>query len=512
MTLTSWGILPNLLFLDRLFPSTTYYLSHITITNLQWGIMKNLLPAICFFGIPVKPDMMAYGNETRKTKEQTMESGLRTGFVTFGMVMVLVILFCWSPAAAGKETAYVLPPVKLDATLIVPKDKIEGNGYKIDTVAYNDGYGNTYTLSTDVGEVKVVSDYQLARQIQEIQAILILDKMSRAGLFGDGMKEGVLKPLRGAQALVTAPVETTKGAVKGIGRWMGNIARAVKSDDPYQEGGVSAAVGWAGTKRAFALKLGVDPYTEWEPLRQSLTSVAKAAFAGGITVGVAMGAVTDGTTTGTVLTGINVTEDMNAILRDNPPEGLTRINREKLVKMGIPEKVADPFLSNYNYTPMEKTLMVESLRRMDGAKGRDLYVLLATAAPNKVMARYMMQRAEMMANYHTRKVATDFVKIGRSVWQINREGALVLVFPFDYLAWTSELSALAANVEKKFKAKKREVWLEGSASPNSLKALTARGWKVNERVRLLTGKPLQNQTAAGAGGAATGAAIKIITP
>ena len=136
---------------------------------------------------------------------------------------------------------------------------------------------------------------------------------------------------------------------------MGNIANAVKSDDPYQEGGVSAAVGWAGTKRAFALKLGVDPYTEWEPLKQSLTSVAKAAFAGGITVGVAMGAVTDGTTVGTAVTVTSLGEDMNSILRDNPPEGLTKINRKKLVGMGIPAKVADPFLWNYNYTPMEKT-------------------------------------------------------------------------------------------------------------------------------------------------------------
>ena len=93
---------------------------------------------------------------------------------------------------------------------------------------------------------------------------------------------------------------------------------------------------------------------------------------------------------------------------------------------------------------------------MDGAKGRDLYVLLAMAAPDKVIARYMQQRAEMMANYHTKKMATDFVKIGQSVWQINREGTLVLIFPFDYLAWTSAVSVVAANAEKKSKGKKRE--------------------------------------------------------
>jgi len=292
---------------------------------------------------------------------------------------------------------------------------------------------------------------------------------------------------------------------------MGNIARAVKSDDPYQEGGFSAAVGWAGTKRAFALKLGVDPYTDWEPLKQSLTSVAKAAFAGGITVGVAMGAVTDGTTAGTVVTVTSLGEDMNSILRDNPPEGLTKINRKKLVGMGIPAKVADPFLNNYNYTPMEKTLLVESLRRMEGAKGRDLYLLQASAAPDQVMARYMQQRAEMMANYHTKKMATDFVKINQSVLQINREGTLLAIHPFDYLAWTSDLSVVVASLEKQSKGKNRELWLEGSASPATLKSLTAHGWQVKERVGLLTGTPLQNQTAAGAGGAATGTAIKIIT-
>ena len=73
-----------------------------------------------------------------------MESRLRTGFVTFGTVMMLAMFLYCSPAAAEKESPYVQPPVKLNATLIVPEGKLEGNGYKINPVAYNDGYGNTY--------------------------------------------------------------------------------------------------------------------------------------------------------------------------------------------------------------------------------------------------------------------------------------------------------------------------------------------------------------------------------
>ncbi len=414
-------------------------------------------------------------------------------------------------AVAADKPAYVKPPLRLNAALVVPDGNMVGKGYKIDPEALNDGYSNTYTLKTEVGDVQAISDYQLARQIQEVRALIILDEMSKAGVFGDAMKEGILAPIRGGKALVTAPVETTKGAVKGVGRWVGNIGRSIASDDPYQESGVSAATGWANTKRAFALELGVDPYTDWEPLQKALTAVARAAFAGGITVGVAMGAVTEGTTVGTIITVTSLTAEMNAILLDNPPEGLTKINREKLEKMGVSKKVIDPFLKNYNYTPMEKTMLVEALRLMKDTKGRDLFVAQATGAPDKIIARYYHQMSEMMLNYQKKNGQADIVKVENEVWLMNRKGVLVGAFPIDYLAWTAETSRIAAAVEKNPQAQNRELWLEGSASPECNKALSARGWKIKERVALLTGKPLQDVTAAGAGLGATATSVRVIT-
>lgn len=431
--------------------------------------------------------------------------------IVLGAAVMMAAFVCHSPATAEETPAFVQPPIKINAALVVPDGKMVGDGYKIDSQAVNDGFSNTYTLITEVGEVQAISDYQLARQIQEIKALIILDEMSRAGVFGDAMKEGVIAPFRGAKALVTAPVETTTGAVKGVGRWMGSIGRAVKSDDPHQEGGISAATGWAGTKRAFAIELGVDPYTDWEPLKKALTSVARAAFAGGITVGVAMGAVTGGTTLGVVITVTSLTAEMNAILIDNPPEGLTKINREKLTNMGIETKLIDPFLKNYNYTPIEKTMLVEALKQMDGTKGRDLFVAQATAAPDKVIARYYHQMSEMMLNYQKKQGAADIVKVQSEVWLMTRKGVLVGTFPIDYLAWTAQTSKIAAAIEKDPQAKTRELWLEGSASPESNKALTASGWKIKERVGLLTGKPLQDVTAAGAGLGAVGAGVQVLT-
>lgn len=428
-------------------------------------------------------------------------------------ITVAVTVFGWQSMATAKKTPEYQPvPLRLNAAQIILDQQMVGNSYSIDSVAVNDGYSNTYTLKTDVGNVQAISDYQLTRKIQEIRALRTLEEMSRAGVFGDAMKEGVLAPIYGAKALVTSPIETTTGAVKGIGRWMGNIGRAVASDDPHQEGALSAAVGWAGTKRAFALELGVDPYTDWEPLQKALSSVARAAFAGGITVGAAMGAVTGDGAVGTVTSVTSLSGELNDILRDNPPEMLTRINREKLLGMGISETVVDPFLLNYNYTPMEKLLLIEALSRMDGAKGKELFIAEAAAAPDKVMARYQQQKAEMMANYHTRVEASDIVRVAGYTFLINRKGVLVGIFPIDYLAWSAEVSTIAGVIERTPEAKKRELWLEGSASPQSRKALVDRGWMVKERVAMLTGKSLQDQTASGAGMGATTTAIGIVAP
>lgn len=111
---------------------------------------------------------------------------------------------------------------------------------------------------------------------------------------------------------------------------------------------------------------------------------------------------------------------------------------------------------------------------------------------------------------HTQIEASDIVKLDNDVWLMNRKGTLVGAFPIDYLAWTEDASAIAARVESSTDANSREIWLEGSASPEANKALTERGWMVKERVALLTGQSLQEQTAAGAGAGATGTAIGII--
>jgi hypothetical protein len=412
------------------------------------------------------------------------------------LTAAMLLMVAASPIlAAEQKPPFVQPPLQMEAAQLVPKELMAGKDYKVAPQATNDGYVNTYMLNTDWGEVTAVSDYRLRARIQEVHALKALDEMSRAGVFGDSLRNGALAPIEGLVNLVKSPIETTKGAVKGVGRWFGNIAKSVSSDDPHQEGALSAATGWAGTKRAFAVELGVDPYTDWQPLSDALASVGRAAFAGGITASVAMGAATRDTALQYPVMGLGLSKSMNQVLKDNPPERITEINRNEMAKLGLGAEAIDGFLRNYNYTPMEKLQVVDALKRMKGAKGLEALVIQAGTAPDKEVAHYMQQRAMMMGNFHAKVAPADLIPLAEVPVQKTADGRLVGVFPLDYVAWTADLDVIIRDMTGDAAVlsgvTSKEIWLEGSISPDAREAAEALGWTVRERVGLLTGEPLQ---------------------
>ena len=402
-------------------------------------------------------------------------------------VFLVVIATCW-PALAS-EIPVVKPPVTLEAAKFVPGDLMKGKVYHVRPDAVNDGYVTTYTLETEWGELKAVSDYRLRARIQETKALKTLDDMSRAGVFGDALVEGALAPVDAVVDLVTDPVETVSDAAEGMGQWFGNVANALTSDDPHQEGAVSAAVGWAGTKRAFAVELGVDPYTDWEPLQEALVSVGRAAFAGGITAKVAMSQASEDTALETPVLVLSLANTSRQMLIDNPPERLAEMHRADLAELGFSEDVIEPFLENYHYSPLEKLQFVEALKRMKGSEGLDIYVTHATAAPDKRVARYMQQRAEMMAKFHEEISPTSFIRLKEAPLQRTQDGRVIGLFPLDYVPWTSDLDViigtLSENVDQMSDVTSKELWFEGVVSPETRKGLEAHGWVVKENVQLL---------------------------
>jgi len=391
--------------------------------------------------------------------------------------------------AVAEEIPTVQPPLTLEAAKFVPDALMTGKDHQVQPQATNDGLVNTYTLQTEWGQVTAVGDYRLRARINEVNALKTLDEMSRAGVFGDKLVDGVLAPVEMVVDLVSDPVDTVGDAVDGVGRWFGNIAQSATSDDPYQEGALSSAAGWAATKRAYAVELNVDPYTDWEPLQEALVSVGRAAFAGGITASVAMGAAARDTVVSTPLMIVNVSDRMRKILVDNPPERLADMNRADLQDLGVENRAIESLIANHHYSPMEKLLLVDALKRMKGAKDLGTYVAYAATAPDKDVARYVQQRAEMMARLHAKAATAAIVPTNRAPLQKLQDGRIVGVYPLDYVAWTPELGPLikAANEDlgQVTDLKSKELWIEGTVSPEARKGFEAQGWAVKDRVQLL---------------------------
>ena len=108
-------------------------------------------------------------------------------------VPLVWLSLCWPALSA--DDAFVTPPIELEAAKFVPADLMTGNTYRVRPTAVNDGFVNSYTLETQWGELKAVSDYRLRARIQETQALKALDEMSRAGIFGDALLDGALAPV-----------------------------------------------------------------------------------------------------------------------------------------------------------------------------------------------------------------------------------------------------------------------------------------------------------------------------
>ena len=128
-------------------------------------------------------------------------SGRNDRILTVLAVLGLVL----APAAAGAESFESIPQ-SFKATDFVPQKMTSGEGFTMGPTAENDGYINTYALTTDWGEIEAYGDFRLRVRLQEIVALKTLDEMSRAGQFGEGLKNGVLSPIEGAYALVTSPM------------------------------------------------------------------------------------------------------------------------------------------------------------------------------------------------------------------------------------------------------------------------------------------------------------------
>jgi hypothetical protein len=278
-------------------------------------------------------------------------------------------------------------------------------------------------------------------------------------------------------------VDTVSGIASGVGNWFGDIGDAITSDDPHQEGAISAAIGYAAAKRKFAFEYGINPYTRYEPVQDNLNKMARAAVVGGLTPKVVFGLIKN--PVGTVLQATGTADTMRQLVRDKSPAELDEINAEKLKAMGVEESHTKDFLKNPYFDPQEETLLVGELEGMTNVKDRKNFIKMAAVAPDYKIARYLRERAQMTAIYNEKIAPVERIVAVQGVPLLQRtDGVIVVLAPLDYVAWTKKLWLKESKGSGTFNQlpgfSGKEVWITGAFDPVARKALEIEGWKVKE--------------------------------
>jgi hypothetical protein len=329
----------------------------------------------------------------------------------------------------------------------------------------------------------------LAR-IKELNALNTLEKTNGAQKFGEGAVKAGLGPVVFAGNLIAHPVDTTQNTFAGVGHFFNSVGSGLNNMGKSRDDAVASLTGEARQKRLIATQLGVDPYTDFQPLASKLDSLAGAAAVGGLAVSGALMAVPGGA--GVIASDASTASTLPGMINDYSAAQLMDINREKLGRLGVSGAVADQLFANRNYTPLDVTAMVDALSSMGGVKNLDAMVARAASADSRETAYFIRRRIELTAAYRRRNGnIAAFVGAGDLDYPLclTASGAIVGVFPIDSLSWTPEtartVETMTSEARRSGATGAKTLVITGTATPLARRNLAALGWtlKTDDRLR-----------------------------
>jgi len=399
--------------------------------------------------------------------------------VTAAAAYLLLLLATHTGQAAEFET---LPTVSARAIL---GDKVGGPNYHVDEAVQSDGYVEIFTLVTKYGRFTIQGRALLVRRLDELGAIVAIERMSKSKAFVKALATSAIAPARLAVETVKNPVKTVKQTVSGVGAFfdrLGSGLRNAGSDD--SDGLIEGALGASSAKRQIANELGVDPYTDFKPLATRLDQLAAAMAAGGLLPQAAFTAI--GGPAGTALSSTSSVEGVRALVLDQTPGQLRDLNRARLTEMGVGKGAASRFLNNALYTPTDKVALVAALRSLKGVENCSLYIDRAAQAKRRDAALFLVKRAELIAQYQRSTGGiVRFISLGDMPLNQLKDGRILAVMPFDRLVLTEEVSRTFVTATEDMRKLERrpagELRITGQVTKKARQKLRELGWTVAER-------------------------------
>ncbi len=404
---------------------------------------------------------------------------IRSAFLAASAILAAQILAPDAAFAADFEK-----PRSFQANLI-PGISASGQNYTIKSPVTSDGFMRIYVFTTPWGEFSAIGDGLMRQRQFELAALGQLQKVTESDSFNRALAEAGMSPIKFAGELIVNPLGTLGNTLSGIGSLFGQVGSSAHNAGKYESDPMADLTGASRKKRELAIKLGVDPYTDFQPLQQRLTQLSAAAATGGLVVSGALMAIPG--VGGIIVSNTATSANLGNVARDNTPAQLLDLNRTKLLAMGVDRNLAEQFLLNRNYTPLDATAIVSLLEEVQ-VPGREVFIARAATVNRRDAAFFMRRQAEMVADYQNKtRAITGFVALGGFPFATTTGGVLGLL-PLDALSWTQGTNKAMRDITDSLRRGGRpgraEMRITGQATPLAKEKMRALGWIVTENTKI----------------------------
>ncbi len=440
-----------------------------------------------------------------------------------GLVLVL-FLACWlvpglarpqelQAPAEGAEDRSDVRGERIPVAQLVEPALLSSPLHTLEHEARVRGHLAVFTLRTPYGPLEAEGVEMLEVRVQELLVLENLQRINSAGVYIRAIGAQSMRTLRSVGKVLFNPVDTVMGIPEGVVRFFkrklgdgiddaveltdevrhttsdeddrfadavrpGARAKTSRTETGQQRTGRRAKkialnyIGYDDSRRYWAKRLGVDPYSSNPLIKERLDRLAWSAFAGDKTVGLALDTLTAGASE-----ALSVTRKLNEVVWELDPVKLSRLNYQRLEDLGCGGLPARRFVNRGRYSPTQQTELVDALDRLRPAEGCGEVLRLAAALESEVETRYIVNAMRLMQHFHASSGGNRKIRlVGTGLMLETADNEWVLPLPVDYLMWTRDTRGYFD--QDAFRKVRKTLLISGKASPIAMRELTERGWSI----------------------------------
>jgi hypothetical protein len=383
---------------------------------------------------------------------------------------------------------------------LLPAAMVAGTDFHVTDPVHGDGLMNRFVLASRFGQFEAYGRAALAIRIHEVAALTELAKTSDVQVAAGGVVQGVKSEVKTATTVVTHPVQTVSGVPKGIAHLFGGYkaqgqeaVTEAKSDASSSGGESSASVarktadkgakaarsyaerylGITAAEREYYKKLGVDPYTDNQVLRDAIRKDAKISAAAGF--GMKFVGVPG-------LAGIGLTQRAVDAIYNEDPAVIRERTRKKLAGFGLSAAEIESFMNAPRLSPTRQVVLLSAAQALEGVAQRGELFRHAIGLTSEEEVQVYLRSVGLLVKAHADHPVESVVAGLRLPAARRADHGVVVCGAFEAVYWTQDVASAEEQLRKALPSEgtARELWIAGTLSERARGALHDRGWALHE--------------------------------